>query len=68
MEYRGFLIAKLADGADRYYPWAYGMVGRGITGWAHTRREAKAQIDRMLAGHNPDECGECAEREFITQR
>jgi hypothetical protein len=68
MDYRGFLIAKLPEAGDRYYPWAFGIVGHGITGWAHTRREAKERIDRMLAGqcpeHDPQLCNQCAEEAY----
>lgn len=54
MNYRGYLIDRLTPAAcDRItaqsLPWAFGLVGHGITGWARTSRDAKAAVDRDIA-------------------
>lgn len=50
MNYRGYLIARTPpELTDSAYPWAYGRVGSGITGWARTRADAKRCVDRDIA-------------------
>jgi len=80
VNYRGYLIARTPpELTDSAYPWAYGQVGSGITGWARTRADAKRYVDRDIARieaprasdsqvrcpeHDPSLCNQCAEEAY----